>query len=236
MDSTVPVSFCLLKLFVLLSIILSVGRSDSSYLHSRAGEDKDSRAASNNDRTLLQVRWYAPVQSGGGYCSEAIAMAKSLELLVSRGLQIILLQHGDSVNSQFLEGLDSRDLRLVTVASNRNEQHNNLASSSMVVAICHSEPGAWHAPRPHYYTNNDCPPPNFRTHYRIGRTMFETNRLPIGWVERLMFMVYHPLICASVSKLSDYCYLNVKYNMIYDCCQELRELIAYFDAIGTCLI
>eukprot|EP00456_Euglypha_rotunda_P051899 TRINITY_DN41881_c0_g1_i1.p1 TRINITY_DN41881_c0_g1~~TRINITY_DN41881_c0_g1_i1.p1 ORF type:complete len:173 (+),score=22.92 TRINITY_DN41881_c0_g1_i1:117-635(+) len=58
------------------------------------------------------------------------------------------------------------------------------------VVICHSEPGAWH---PANYLTAPCPPQE-RYHTEkhredlgviIGRTMFETDRLPQGWTERL---------------------------------------------------
>ena len=51
---------------------------------------------------------------------------------------------------------------------------------SIDIAICHSEPGAWDPP---LYQTSKCPPDNAKI--RIGRTMFETDRTPKGWVERL---------------------------------------------------
>ncbi|TFJ85811.1 hypothetical protein NSK_002631 [Nannochloropsis salina CCMP1776] len=48
------------------------------------------------------------------------------------------------------------------------------------VVICHSEPGAWHPSR---YPTSRCPPR--KALYRVGRTMFETDRLPSGWAERM---------------------------------------------------
>src|SRR5205823_2830052 len=45
------------------------------------------------------------------------------------------------------------------------------------IAICHSEPGAWALPEPAYQTSR-CPPAEATI--RIGRTMFETDRLPRG--------------------------------------------------------
>jgi len=56
----------------------------------------------------------------------------------------------------------------------------------MSIAVCHSEPGAWSAPTPRYYTN-DCPPRD-KVDYTIGRTMFETDRIPDGWISRLKYM------------------------------------------------
>ena len=54
------------------------------------------------------------------------------------------------------------------------------------VAICHSEPGAWHVPTPSW-PSSPCPRPRKRgagPYYVVGRTMFETDRLPAGWPAR----------------------------------------------------
>eukprot|EP00736_Rhodelphis_marinus_P005640 Rmarinus@m.9905 len=56
-----------------------------------------------------------------------------------------------------------------------------------MIVICHSEPGAWSAPKPNYWTS-ECPPGGTRGtrgNFLIGRTMFETDRLPDGWEHRL---------------------------------------------------
>lgn len=50
---------------------------------------------------------------------------------------------------------------------------------SRTIVICHSEPGAWH---PAWYSTSRCPPA--KAAYTIGRTMFETDRLPAKWEER----------------------------------------------------
>lgn len=51
--------------------------------------------------------------------------------------------------------------------------------------MCHSEPGAWHAPWPRYETKR-CP--SIGSKYNIGRTMFETDKIPTDWSDRLNFM------------------------------------------------
>jgi hypothetical protein len=56
--------------------------------------------------------------------------------------------------------------------------------------VCHSEPGAWDPP---LYQTLECPPsskslppemmyPNRTKLYKIGRTMFETDGIPSGWM------------------------------------------------------
>jgi glycosyltransferase involved in cell wall biosynthesis len=56
---------------------------------------------------------------------------------------------------------------------------------SNTIVVCHSEPGAWAAPTPNYVTS-ECPLKNAA--YTIGRTMFETDRLPSGWGARINTM------------------------------------------------
>jgi hypothetical protein len=50
------------------------------------------------------------------------------------------------------------------------------------IEVCHSEPGAWSTPRPKYQTS-ECP--TSAGVFSVGRTMFETDRLPDGWASRL---------------------------------------------------
>jgi hypothetical protein len=47
------------------------------------------------------------------------------------------------------------------------------------VVICHSEPGAWYPP---FYQTTRCPPET--SAYKIGRTMFESDRINADWAER----------------------------------------------------
>jgi len=56
--------------------------------------------------------------------------------------------------------------------------HTRLNMAKTVV-VCHSEAGAWYPP---LYDTSRCPPAGAR--FVIGRTMFETDRIPSGWVER----------------------------------------------------
>ena len=120
---------------------------------------------------LPSVIWYAPFFSGGGYCSEAISFAIALR---KAGVRIQIVQHGDSFNRDFVLGLpdDEKD-----ALHKMSQEHIDPRKS---VVVCHSEPGAWHPPR---WPTTRCPPPKSR--YTVGRTMFETDRLPQGWDERL---------------------------------------------------
>ena len=113
------------------------------------------------------------------------------------------MQHGDSFNAQFTQGLPSA-LRDTLIAASRLR-----LDPSRTVQICHSEPGillaglssrlrssvlaltvvqkkgAWWVPTPNYHTA-ECP--SRRGVYKIGRTMFETGKFACG--SRL------PCVCA----------------------------------------
>ena len=52
----------------------------------------------------------------------------------------------------------------------------------IVIEVCHSEPGAW---KPASFSTSPCPLFSSRHSYHIGRTMFETDRLPEGWLKKL---------------------------------------------------
>eukprot|EP00945_MAST-04E_sp_MAST-4E-sp1_P001223 g1223.t1 len=125
-----------------------------------------------NYRTdTLPVIWYAPFFSGGGYCSEAISFALALR---KAGVRVQIVQHGDGVNRDFVHGLPRGERELLVDMSQEHIDPRH------AVVVCHSEPGAWHPSR---WPTAMCPPP--RSKYTVGRTMFETDRLPDGWDERL---------------------------------------------------
>jgi glycosyltransferase involved in cell wall biosynthesis len=124
--------------------------------------------------SVPSVIWYAPFFSGGGYCSEAISFVLGLYKL---GVNIKIVQHGDSFNQKFVEGLPNEErLMLRDMIGNQNVDHRSS------VVICHSEPGAWN---PSTWSHINCPPDYQATFYKIGRTMFETDRIPKGWSKRL---------------------------------------------------
>ena len=150
----------------------------------------------------LHVSWYAPFFSGGGYCSEATSFVLGMQPSASAvasgstpvkgqpvssepefgGVEYALsiVQHGDGMNTNYLFGLDPTaysTLQTLAAKTSRNKKR--------VLSICHSEPGAWsvNAKLPARYSTSQCP--SHGSAYRVGRTMFETDRLPSGWAERL---------------------------------------------------
>ncbi|ETV98482.1 hypothetical protein, variant [Aphanomyces invadans] len=133
------------------------------------------RVAADNEAPGAVLQWYAPFLSGGGYCSEAISFAGALAQINSPLFSLHITQHGDSVNPTFSKSLPTKTQELF-----KSHWFTPPTASPPTIAICHSEPGAWNPPR---YQTTLCPPKG--TEYAIGRTMFETDRLPSGWAERM---------------------------------------------------
>jgi glycosyltransferase involved in cell wall biosynthesis len=140
--------------------------------HSKASPDGDSFRLSD-----VSIMWYAPFYSGGGYCSEAISYVTSL---VRKGFSLIeVIQHGDITSKTFQAGMsdDTRNL-LSTLQQNR-------LFPSKSIAVCHSVPAQWDtasapAGDPEVAV---CPP--LTAMFRVGRTMFETDSVPSGWIPKL---------------------------------------------------
>ena len=106
-----------------------------------------------------EVTWYAPFYSGGGYSSEAMAFLESVDSVKDRSYVDIarhfsIHHHGDSFNAAHMDGLTLREKHLLMRYRRRN---GNDSDCGVAISICHSEPGAWHAPQPFYFTS-PCPP------------------------------------------------------------------------------
>ncbi|KAJ0406838.1 hypothetical protein P43SY_008860 [Pythium insidiosum] len=95
-----------------------------------------------------------------------------------RPFSLFVTQHGDSYNAAFIRDLPDSMRKLMENA--KRDFHWRLKHKTIALAICHSEPGAWHPPR---YSTSRCPPRDAR--YTVGRTMFETDRVPKGWSDRM---------------------------------------------------
>ncbi len=120
---------------------------------------------------LPPVIWYAPFLSGGGYCSEATAFVLGLR---ADGVDVQIVQHGDAYNPEYMSGLP------VAVRDALGDMQRRRVDPTRAVAVCHSEPGAWHPPA---WPTSRCPPPGAK--HSVGRTMFETDRIPDKWDARL---------------------------------------------------
>ena len=134
------------------------------------------------------LTWYAPFLSGGGYSSEATAFVEGLN---RTALPLAALQHGDAPSPSYTRGLPApRAALLAALASSRAVAAAGAADVRVVV--CHSEPGAWDVSRTlraRYATANACPPlvrdGGGGGIVTVGRTMFESDRVPAGWADRL---------------------------------------------------
>eukprot|EP00771_Trimastix_marina_P000419 gnl/Trimastix_PCT/1437.p1 GENE.gnl/Trimastix_PCT/1437~~gnl/Trimastix_PCT/1437.p1 ORF type:complete len:507 (-),score=116.34 gnl/Trimastix_PCT/1437:595-2070(-) len=128
------------------------------------------------------ILYMAPFFTGGGFGNEATTMIQSIYLdtpIRPQNLSLKIEHHGDLIDYTFLKYLRNTpegDLLLPRLYTPLDPER------SMV--ICHSEPGAWNLPAPLFPTN-PCPPPQTNFAYKIGRSMFETDRIPSGWVARL---------------------------------------------------
>jgi len=103
------------------------------------------------------------------------------------------LAHGDAMDYEYMQTLPRDMLDLLVQSSATSQRLTYLASMQdkrHTIVICHSEPGAWSVPTPRYDSANPCPPTGNTSDYHkvIGRTMFETDRLPQGWDVRLNAM------------------------------------------------
>jgi glycosyltransferase involved in cell wall biosynthesis len=104
---------------------------------------------------------------------------------VSPSTPVSLVHHGDSYNEDFVSGLPAATSSFL---SKRTYRSLPSAATHTSISVCHSEPGAWNLPpsHPRRYSTAQCPEPSAR--YTVGRTMFETDRLPTGWADRLNLM------------------------------------------------
>jgi len=140
----------------------------------------------------MDLTWFAPFYSGGGYCSEAQSFVSSLHAhrlnnSTEFNFSFRFSHHGDSWNADFLKKLSRRDKDMYNLYDSTygidSKKHDFVGKYR--ISVCHSEPGAWHAPLPKYYTVQ-CPPSisgttnSYRTFDVLilnGRCTYVTNRL-----------------------------------------------------------
>mmetsp|Transcript_17933 Transcript_17933/g.26542 ORF Transcript_17933/g.26542 Transcript_17933/m.26542 type:complete len:456 (+) Transcript_17933:158-1525(+) len=144
----------------------------------------------STEEDIFTVSWNAPfLSSSSGYGSEATSFLVGLNATLSTQEAKIAagLAHGDAIDNDYVSTLKPELSELFQTA--HIEQMKIIEGSSKsknVIIICHSEPGAWSVPRPLYDSGMPCPPHGKRNNQIVvGRTMFETDRLPSGWNERL---------------------------------------------------
>ena len=164
-------------------------------------------ASAKDEEQKWAVSWNAPFLSGNGYGSEALAAVVGLNATLPSNWSVSINQHGDQMSNEFAMSLPSDLIKFLSTASKRQygltqgdklgtgdrsnvglQESRGLAPERTVV-VCHSEPGAWSVPYA-LYEAEECPPVladkfNRKWGFVVGRTMFETDRLPDGWAARL---------------------------------------------------
>jgi len=118
----------------------------------------------------------APFLSGGGYSSEALVFALELARHVPT---LRIAQFAEPPSDSFIAGLGEARLReLERIAQRRAPR------GARLLAICHSTPDAWVPSRfPGWDEVAPCPPRGAAL--AVGRTMYESDRLPADWVLRV---------------------------------------------------
>lgn len=132
---------------------------------------------------VLPLLWMAPLLSGGGYSSEAIAFALGLRNETRRAgapsVSLGVRQFAEQQDDAFVDGLPQsvvRTLQPLFVTGARSR-------AARGVVICHSTPDAW-VPSKFLGWDDIEPCPPAEAAVRVGRTMFETSSVPLEWVER----------------------------------------------------
>jgi hypothetical protein len=125
----------------------------------------------------LRLLWMAPLLSGGGYSSEAIAFALGLRNLTRRdasaatttappGVSFSVRQFAEQADGSFLSGLPRSDARQLEslFAAGRS------TAAARGVVVCHSTPDAWVPSKfPGWDEVAPCPPPEARIKVSGGR-------------------------------------------------------------------
>ncbi|MBI3416683.1 MAG: glycosyltransferase [Verrucomicrobia bacterium] len=106
------------------------------------------------------VVWFAPWQNPSGYCSEAFSLTQDLP----RSLKLDFFAVAKTKSKSFVEGLPKN------LQKHLSEHLRSRAEVAGKICVTHT-PGSSFAPQP-------------GAAYNIGRTMFETDRLPLAWVTR----------------------------------------------------
>jgi glycosyltransferase involved in cell wall biosynthesis len=117
----------------------------------------------------INLHWMAPFFTSSGYGSEAIEFVLSLDSRLPGRLS--LRQFGDGETKGYKKGLPAKTQAiLLRLATKR---------LTKVVSVCHSVPDSWY---PAKARSARCPVAH--SVYSIGRTMFETDKIPDGWAEK----------------------------------------------------
>lgn len=132
--------------------------------------------------------WHGPMWSGSGYGAETINFLLSLSRTGRMLPEDVWAQHhGDNPRTHIKAALPAEDLKelehMVELPKTLYRHRKG------AIVVCHSVPTNWAYPEPVGVAGEPCPPPMpYHWVYLIGRTMFETDRLPELFIPRLNAM------------------------------------------------
>lgn len=91
--------------------------------------------------------------------------------------------HGDGWREHVVKSMSVEDRGELEYLQSLPVKYRNTRSA---VVVCHSVPTNWAFPEPMWVSGAPCPPnpKEFAWVYSVGRTMFETDRLPAVFVPR----------------------------------------------------
>jgi len=148
-----------------MSVVYDPVSSDKSsrVLLSKPDSSKSS-SSSRIARPTLPIRWRAPFYNPSGYASEAINFVLPLVGKVNLGIY----QDNHLYSEKFVAGLPATDRDMLT------KLESNFRRLSGGVAVSHNPANG--------FTSTE------NAEYNIGRTMFETDRIPKSWVRACNLM------------------------------------------------
>uniref|UniRef100_A0A383WC78 Glycosyl transferase family 1 domain-containing protein n=1 Tax=Tetradesmus obliquus TaxID=3088 RepID=A0A383WC78_TETOB len=139
-------------------------------------------------RLKYPLWWHGPMWSGSGYGGEAVNYVLSL---VRSGrlapADVWAYHHGDNWNTGYVGSMPAEDRIELEYLQSLPVKYK---AQRAAVVVCHSVPTNWQFPDPAWAAGAPCPPNprEFGWVYAVGRTMFETDRLPAAFVPRLNAM------------------------------------------------
>jgi len=173
-------------------------------------EDEDSALEAdpklNVEQPLnLSLLWLAPFKTGSGYGVEATGFVQSIQGDISR---LNIFQWGEFESESYLKVLDKDTRELLDRLWSEPNQVQPLVdylkasaegnrppfipseklSTPFDVLVAHIHPGGW------------IDQLKGMGKYRIGRTMFETDRIPNGWVDRFYATMHELWVPSSFTK------------------------------------
>ena len=131
------------------------------------------------------VHWYAPFLAGGGFASEASAFVVGLARLSPTDAATVAVRavnFAEPPRDESVRDVEPEVRRAMTKAVHVTGARGR--DVDVDVVVCHSTPDAW-VPSAFPGWDRVAPCPPAWASVRVGRAMFETDRVPASWVPRL---------------------------------------------------